>query len=258
MTDLMIRKLLTTFVVTTSTSILFSLSDLPRSDYSIASHLVWNDIFYNIYFYNMYIGAIIFIYGNAVSLAIEWARCKWFSRQVWLGIGLHAFWGMGLGVVIKSWIFLLIGMLIALAYGVLDWWLEARMLKQKRVAFILLLPVVLYAVAWAALYEKAPSDPSFTMEEAVAFVVQGGGTDIQVFPDHIGIWHGTIDSYRVVRETSAGPLDENRYIVTFSETWRKGKIINSRHFSYQVERDSMTFYSSEGDSPPYDRHNIKE
>ncbi|MGO4547638.1 hypothetical protein AB4Z29_22885 [Paenibacillus sp. 2TAB23] len=191
---------------------------------------------------------------------IEWFRCKWFARWLWLGVLLHGLFGMGLGLLAKSWFLLLIGVLIALAYGALDWWLEARMLKGKRVAFIMLLPVALYAVTWGVLDGKAPPEPPFSPEEAVAFATQGKGTTIQAFPDHIGIWRGTIEGYQVDRETSVEETAGNRCscIVTFTETWRKGNITNSRFFAYQVDRDSMTFYKSSGANPPYASTNLKE
>ncbi|CAM4512706.1 hypothetical protein FHS16_003387 [Paenibacillus endophyticus] len=258
MSDLMIRKLMTTFVISTLASIVLPLFSWLGNDGAIGADQVMADIFYITLVYNMYIGTVIFIYGNAVSLMIEWFRCKWFARWAWLGVLLHGLFGMGLGLLTKSWFFLLIGVLIALAYGALDWWLEARMLKGKRVAFIMLLPVVLYAVTWGVLDGKAPPEPPFSPEEAVAFATQGKGTAIQAFPDHIGTWRGTIEDYQVVRETSAEETAGNCCIVTFTETWRKGNITNSQFFAYEVDRDSMTFFKSEGANPPYASFNLKE
>lgn len=72
--NLLFRKLTTTFVTTVFLSILFVL--LYFNGVGELGHNSWNLFIGWFFVYAMYIGLIILIYGNLVSLAIEYLAKK--------------------------------------------------------------------------------------------------------------------------------------------------------------------------------------
>ncbi|WP_054026083.1 hypothetical protein [Bacillus sp. FJAT-28004] len=255
---LIIRKAIATFVVTLIASIIMAAPYVLRTGpsefpYNLGHSLVgWSFI------YVMYIGTIILIYGNAVSLLLEWARKKWFVQHRWLALLLHGVFGLVIYLLIPNWPFALAGMIIALAYGGLDWWLSVRVPNRVGILLLVLTPIMLYVGSWGTLQYISQPMPPFTIEDAVATATDGKGTDIDDFPNEIGRWHGMIDDYQVERTTSAEEIAKDRYIVTFTETWKKGGETNSRYMSYHVMRGSTTHYKSDGEIPPYKNLTLKD
>jgi hypothetical protein len=249
--SLMIRKFFTTYIVTAAASFLMAVSSVfGNGEWELANNR-GNELIGWTFIYIMYIGTIILIYGNAVSLGLEWVRKKGMIPYSWIVIVLHGIFGMALGFLFPHWMLILCGMAIALGYGIIDWWLRIKPLRPAGMLIVVLFPVLLYGGAWGTFEYLSPPMPPFTIEEAVAFATDGEGTSISVFPDEIGRWQGVIDGYQVVRETSAQAIAKNEYIVTFRESWAKDTETNSRYMSYRVERLGMTMYKTEGEDPPY-------
>lgn len=255
--SIILRKAIATYVVTIIASIVMAAPYVLKDSHSQFPYNLGNQFVGWSFIYMMYIGVIISIYGNAVSLGIEWVREKWFVRHNWLAFFMHGVFGMALVIIFPNWLFALIGMMIALAYGGLDWWLRVKVSTWKVVLWIVVTPVLLHVLSWGVLQYMSPPMPPFTMEDAVAQATEGKGTDIDNFPKKAGRWQGMIDGYHVERVTSAEEIEKDRYIVTFTETWTKGEDTNSRYFSYLVMRSTMTKYKSEGETPPYENYTLK-
>ncbi|MDQ8736117.1 hypothetical protein [Paenibacillus sp. LHD-38] len=86
-TGLIIRKLTATFVVTAVASIMLAAYHVLGDRGSGVQYHFGTQLMEWSFIYAMYIGAIVLIYGNAVSIGITWARNKWFERQAWLAVG---------------------------------------------------------------------------------------------------------------------------------------------------------------------------
>ncbi|MGY0694490.1 hypothetical protein ACW2QC_17200 [Virgibacillus sp. FSP13] len=249
--NLVIRKLLTTFIVTTLTSIimafLFVITYHSEPTYNLGNTLMgWSFV------YMMYVGVIIMLYGNVVSIALEFLRTRWLNRrQNWLFVILHAVFGLVVGLIFLNWLLSVSGMLVAIGYAIVDRWIYTRQKKQKGVKMFIITPVLIYCLSWGVLQILSPSMPPFTKEDAVEFATSGQGTVIDRFPEKIGKLKEKIDGYNIERETTAKKVGDEKYIVTFTETWKKENDIGSRYYSYEVERNSMTAHQIEGKEPPY-------
>lgn len=245
------RKIIVTFVVTAMAAIIMAAPYVLRAGPSEFPYNLGNSLVSWSLIYVMYIGAIILIYGNAVSLMLELVREKWFEKHRWLAFLLHGVFGLAIYLLFPNFSFALVGTIIALAYGGLDWWLSVRAPRPVGLLLLVLSPIMLYVVSWGTLQSISPPMPPFTIEDAVATATEGKGTDIDDFPKKIGSWQGMIDDYNVERATSAEAIEKDKYIVTFTETWKKGGETSSRYMSYNVMRGSMTHYKSDGEIPPY-------
>jgi hypothetical protein len=247
--SLIIRKLIATLFATTFTAILMAaLSVLSKSNSEIEYNL-GNQLMSWSFIYIIYVGVIIMIYGNSVSIGLELAQKKWFSRHTWLYILLHGVFGLLLGLLFPY--LALFGMYAALGYAGIDVWLSIRVSKHKGIKSFFLIPVLLYGLSWGYYQIISPPMPPFTKEDAVEFATSGEGTVIDDFPDNIGKWYGTIDGHQVERETNAEEIANEIYIVTFTETWKKGEEVSSQFFSYRVERGSLSAHKNGGETPPY-------
>ncbi|MBM7551407.1 hypothetical protein JOC33_000297 [Thalassobacillus pellis] len=93
--------------------------------------------------------------------------------------------------------------------------------------------------------------PPFTKEDAVDFVTNNKGFDIESFPEEIGKRTSIIEGYQVIRETSAEEINDEVYLVSFTEHWSKGSKKGSWTRSYKVGRGSLTAKGGMGELPPY-------
>ena len=203
------------------------------------------------YFY--YIGMFVLTYGNLVAVAIESFQRKCFKQADWLYVLILGVFGSAIGLLIRDPGFILVGILVAMLYGITDKWLLKRWQQDKGNKVFFIAPIVVFGLLWGYFHLTTPSLPPHTAEEAVEFVTSGEGTPIDRFPDEVGTWEGVIEGYQVERTTSVEKVDEEHYIVTFTEKWQKGTVSDSWAMSYLVDRDSSTFHGEEGDMPPYDR-----
>ena len=253
--SLLLRKLTATFVTTTFLSLLFVViyfGDGFETDYNQGADFIgW------FLFYAMYIGIIILIYGNIVSIAIEYLQRKWFRQHDWLYVLILGFFGLANGVLFQNMIAALFGMAAALLYGMMDKWLCKRNVKEKSIKPFFIIPIASLVLCWSYLEITSPPKPPFTKEDAVEFATSGEGTVIDEFPDTIGKWEGAIGDYHVIRETSAEKMGKEVYLVTFTENWKKRDEKGTWTLSYKVKRQSSPLYSQEGYIPYYEGEDFR-
>ena len=242
------RKLTATFFSTTIISLTFAFVVVILGFEDITYHL-GNYLLGWAYVYMLYVGAIILIYGNLISIAIEYMQGKGFLKADWKYILLHGIFGLPLGILFQSVVGALYGLAAAMIYAIVDRVILVRKNKGKRIRPFYLLPVSLYIVSWLTLQILSPPMPPFTPEDAVEFATSGEGTTINQFPETIGTWEGEVDGYYVVRETSVEESSKETYIVTFHEKWEKDGNQGEWYLSYKVDRNSMTLFQNGGESP---------
>lgn len=248
--DLWVRKLVATFVATAMSSLFLALLYMgSRSEsgieYELGNRLLsWSAIFM------IYTGTIIFVYGNAVSVVLEFTVGRWLKGHHGLYVLLHGVMGLPLGLLFHNSQLAICGMLAAFVYATAEW-LLIKLPRNYGVRVLLAVPIIVYGLSWGYLQAQSAPLPPFTIEDAVEFAAGGTGKVVDHFPKAIGRWEGVIDGYHVVRDTSAEKLGSKKYRVTFTESWRKGSEQGSRFDSFTVVRDSLTHHKGEGDTPPY-------
>ncbi|MFF2755875.1 hypothetical protein ACFVR1_19460 [Psychrobacillus sp. NPDC058041] len=253
--SLIVRKLITTFVATTIFSILSAFYYTKvKSSFEIVYNQE-NEFIGWFFIYFMAIGVIILIYGNLVSIGVDYLQRKWFPQNDWLHVLILGVFGLANGLFFQEETLAYYGMLAALFYGVIDKWLYKRNSKNKSVKMFFLIPIVSLLISWSYFQLVSPPLPSFTKEDAVEFETSGEGTFIEEFPKEIGKWEGDIDGYQVKRETSAKEIEDEVYLVTFTENWSKGTEKDSWTISYKVKRDGSGINDETGNMPPYYENN---
>ena len=140
--------------------------------------------------YSMYVGVIVVIYGNLVSLGLEYVHKKWFVQYTWLYILLHGLFGLFNGFLFQATEFALAGMIVALFYALIDRWLSIREKAQRSTKMFFLFPVV--ACGFLSGYFQIISEPlpPFTMEDAVEWATDGDGSMTENFPEKMGKRNG--------------------------------------------------------------------
>ncbi|WP_139343291.1 hypothetical protein [Virgibacillus siamensis] len=243
------RKIVTTFFVVMFVSLILAclniLGGTPK--YSLGNYLIGWSLFYMVY-----VGPIVLIYGNLVSVFLEYWQRSWTRPRDLLYILLHGVLGLANGLLFASLAAALYGAVAALFYAVIDRWLFSRKRKGKRNRlYLMLIPFIVYGVLWGILQWASSSPPPFTAADAVEYATSGKGTAIEQFPDTVGKWEDSISGYHVVRETSVEKIDDEEYIVKFKETWEKGGETGSRLYTYEVDRQSITAREIKEEKPPY-------
>lgn len=244
--SLLLRKLTTTFVVTTIFSfvlVLSSITDGFEFEYNQGNQFI---AWFFVYF--MYIGVIILLYGNSISIVIEYLQRKWFQQHDWLYVLILGVFGLANGPFFQEVLFAFLGMVAAVLYAFIDKWLYQR---KKTIKMFFLIPIASLLFCWGFFQFISPSMPPFTKEDAVNFATSGEGTVIEHFPKEIGKWEGTIEGYQVKRETNAKEVGEEIYLVTFTETWKKDNEMGTWVLSYKVERGTLSANGEQGSIPPY-------
>jgi len=244
-----IRKLLTTFVATITFSglmvygMIFSYGEFEYNKGN--SFLGW------LLVYCIYVGVVILLYGNVVSLILDAMQRKWFLEKDWLTILILGAFGLVNGLFFQESTLMWFGMVVAILYGVIDKWLYKRQSKGKSLKMFVLIPITFIFLSWLLLQWTSPPQPPFTKEEAITTATAGVGTLIDYFPKEVGLQEETIDGYKVVRETSVKEIGKEKYIVTFKEDWQIGNSKNAWLMSYIVKRGTSTLYEYEGVEPSY-------
>lgn len=187
-------------------------------------------------FYGIFGGIIILIYGSLVSALIEVIMNRWFRINIPFYVLLHGVFG--LIMLLVNPILALFGVGAALFYACTDRWILHRKKRDKPTLMFLLSPLSVTMVTWSILSFITPEQPPFTAEDAVAFVTSGEGTIIDKFPKKEGV----ITVGNAIRETSVEEIDDEVYIVTFTETWKDEEAGGPWSISYKVERGSSTIY----------------
>ena len=253
--SLIFRKLGTTFVTTIIFSLLLaSLNLIGREEitYNQGDQFIgWFLIFF------MYIGVIILIYGNLVSVGIEYLQQKWFKRHDWLYVIILGFFGLANQIFFQELQMAIVGVLAAFLYAVIDKWFFKRVAESKSIKMFFLIPITSLLIFWAYFHVISPAMPPFTKEDAIEFATSGEGTFIDHFPREIGQWEGKINGYQVTRESNAKEIGKEIYLVTFTERWLWSQNVGEGTYSisYKVEQGSLSAHSEEGNLPPYYREN---
>lgn len=203
--------------------------------------------------YFFYIGFFVLVYGNIVSFVAEILQRKWFERADWLYVLILGAFGAAIGLVFPVWNFIIAGILVAMLFGVIDKWLLKRWQLDKGNKALFITPFMAFALLWGYYHFASPSLPAHTAQQAVEFATSGSGTSIDRFPDEVGTWQGEIEGYQVKRTTAVEKMDEETYMVIFTEEWQKGRVDDSWMMSYEVDRSSSILREEEGDMPPYDK-----
>src|SRR5690625_4107658 len=122
----------------------------------------------------------------------------------------------------------------------------------KKIKLFLIIPIASLVLCWGFLQVTSPTMPPFTKEDAVSYATSGEGSVTDEFPKTVGQWEGKKGDFQVIRETSVEEIGRETYIVTFTEHWEKGMETGIWILSYEVDRQSITLSSMEGDMPKYD------
>lgn len=203
--------------------------------------------------YSFYIGIFVLTYGNIVSLGIEALQHRWFKHADWLYVLILGGFGSAIGIIFPYPSIIYSGILVAVLFAVIDKWQLKRWQQDKRNKILFIAPLGIFLALGGYFYLTSPELPPHTAEDAVEFATSGDGTSIDRFPDEVETWKGEIDGYQVERTTSVEQLDQEYYLVTFTESWQKGSVQDSWMIAYRVERGSLTLHDEEGEMPPYER-----
>ncbi|WP_033542047.1 hypothetical protein [Planococcus sp. CAU13] len=246
-----VRKLGATVLSTFIVSMIWSGWEIAATEDSV--YYQGTDFFFMTLIYFLYMGFFVLVYGNAVSFSIESLQNRWFKHADWLYVLILGGFGSAIGLIFPYQSIIFSGILAAALFGVIDKWLLKRWQQDKGNKILFIVPVGVFFLLGGFFYLTSPELPPHTAEDAVKFATSGDGTSIDRFPDEAGTWKGEIEGYQVERTTSAEQLDEENYLVTFTETWQKGTIQDSWMIAYRVDRSSSTLHDEEGDMPPYER-----
>ncbi|KWW22076.1 hypothetical protein AS888_05955 [Peribacillus simplex] len=245
------RKITVTYVTTAVTSFIFVYLYMADGMKEGTTYNLGGEFLRWVFLYSMYVGAIVLIYGTLVSVVIEYLQRRWFIKHTWLYILLHGLFGLLNGLFFQETSLVIAGMVAALFYAFIDRWLYVRDKAQQTTKLFLLFPPL--ACGLLCVYFQIISEPlpPFSTEDAVEFATDGEGTFTEVFPKYVGKVDEMIHGYHVERETSAKGIGKEKYLITFTERWNKGKEKGFWSFSYEVERKSLTAYDDKGTYPPY-------
>ncbi|AKO92511.1 hypothetical protein BEH_10670 [Priestia filamentosa] len=245
------RKVFNTFSVTLLVSCLLSFLYMIRSvetsvnDYKLAQgFILW------LFVYSLYVGAVILIYANLVSVLIELLRNK-FNLNSFTYIILHGLVGaLTGGVVSKSTLVALCIAGIAILYALVDYWQMTQGDESRSIKYILLislLPIVCSSIYFATISE--PLAP-FTAKDAIASAIDDHSITSK-FPHKSGKVDSEEKGYYITRETRAKKIIKNTYSVRFIEKWSKDGEKGEYRISYEITRNSLTLHSISGEEPPY-------
>lgn len=243
------RKLKTTFVSALTVATVFSI--FASIDQVVDTYVPAQDFIFMVTFFFLWVGFIILVYGNLISLLIGWLQRKFFPTQDWLYVALLGMFGSAFGCLFQSIYLIALGLFGAVLYGILDKWFLKRQVANKRSYGMVLAPLALFFFGWGFIFLIATPLPPFTAAEAVEYATSGNGTTLDDFPNEAGIWEGEIAGFQVTRETAVTEMAEGLYLVSFIEHWKNEHTDGVAEMSYMVERGSSTFYSDNGETPPY-------
>jgi hypothetical protein len=248
-----LRKTITTLSTSFILAYLLTITGLIQqlTDGEELSYHTGNDMVGWFLVYLFYVGAVIAVYGNFVSVILDAIRKKWLPNMRWLFVFFHGILGLINGLFFQDTHLAYYGMAAAMLYACIDWWVERRIDRKKSTKVLLIIPLILSLLSWSILEALSPSLPPFTKEDAIEFATSGEGTDIDLFPAKVGTWKGAFGGYQIERKTRAKKLNKEFYLVTFEENWTKGKQKGRYVMSYKVDRSSVSGDGGSGTTPPY-------
>lgn len=245
-----LRKLTATFTVTVLVSLCFGLFtyDSTVNEYNQGEALLsWSMIFF------IYIGAIILVFGNLVSLSIEWFERR-FRPLPWpVFVLLHGLFGLLNGLVFPAIELALAGFLCAMLYALIDRWLLRQKNNGTLVGALFIVPIVLVISSAAILQWTSPPEPSFEAKDAIEKMTHAQETRAGEFPDFAGTETTNEESLVIERTTSVEKIGRETYLVTFTENWRDASVgVESENFlTYKVKRNSTMLVDSGGEEVPH-------
>ncbi len=244
------RKLVATIAVTMLASLcfgLFTYGGFGVNEYNQGETLLsWTLVFF------IYIGAIILVFGNFVSITIEWfeRRFKPFPWPVF--VLLHGVFGLLNGLVFPAVEFALAGFLCAVFYALADRWLLWKKNSKAVVSALLIVPAVLVISSSAIVQWTSPPEPSFKAEDAIEKATGGEDTRAAAFPDVAGTETTTEEGLVVERTTSVENIGRETFLVTLTEKWRDEAtgVERENFMTYKVKRNSMQLQDAGGEGTP--------
>ena len=249
--SIVVRKMTAAFFVTMITSMILAYWYMSAAKNEAPSYQLGVNFLGWTFLYALYVGAVVLIYGNLVSGAIEYAQKKGFIKHNWLYILCHGLFGLLFGFLFKEPGLAVAGMAVAILYAFIDRWMCARENDSLSIKLLFLSPIVAGGLLWGYFQLVSEPMPPFTVEDAIKFAADGEDSVIEDFPKKAGIWQGMIGGYHVERATSAKEIGREKYLITFTETWEKGGEKGSWIWTYEVERDSVSAKSGKGTASPY-------
>ncbi|MBD2846369.1 hypothetical protein IDH44_14285 [Paenibacillus sp. IB182496] len=157
-TALMLRKLTAIYFATATIALVLTATSEGGSLYAASASESASTLLSAATVYGMYAGAILFLYGTPVSLALDAATWRLKRRRPAmpdgaadrygrdaLYIALHGVLGALPGWTFGSQWFALYGMLAAVLYGLAERWTRRRLARGRGIKCIWLTPVLLYA-----------------------------------------------------------------------------------------------------------------
>lgn len=233
-----IRKITATFIATAFISIVFIIMIFNQGfefEYNRGNQFIgW------FFVYAMYSGGTILIYGNVVSIGIEYLQSKKFQQKDWLYVLILGIFGLGIGLLFQEMTAAIYGMIAALIYGVFDKWIYRRNKLGKKIKLFWMIPIALLTLSWGYLELTSPPLPPFTEED-----FSSGEGIFNDFPEAGEQWEGKIGDYQVIRETSIEETEEEVYIVTFTEHRTTDMETDTSKISYKIDRDGLIQISND-------------
>src|SRR5690606_16348941 len=107
-------------------------------------------------------GVIILIYGNLVSIGVEYLQTKWFKNLDWLYVMILGVFGLANGIFFQERTFAIFGMFAAILYALIDKWLVKRKTNSKSMKLFFLLPIASLLICWGYFQLTSPPTPPFT------------------------------------------------------------------------------------------------
>ncbi|API93154.1 MULTISPECIES: hypothetical protein [unclassified Virgibacillus] len=242
--SLLLRKFLTSYVLSILTAIFFSILYLfpitkEDSNYYLAENFLgWTLV------YGVYIIPVLLLYGGPISIGLEYIYQRGFFKKSWFYNFFHGLFGAIFGLFFLNTPLVLIGVLIGSSYATVDRLLSQRIMNKKTIWISLVSPIVILVLIWGGFQYVSDPLPPFTAQDAIILATEGEET-LQPFPKKEGISKREIDGYYITYETKTEKMDDETYITSFSAKWSKNGKSDSSHIAYKVERNSTTLYQSD-------------
>lgn len=113
--------------------------------------------------------------------------------------------------------------------------------------------IVCFLMLWGFFQFTTPSLPPISAADAVESVTRDADSTIDKFPSEMGTWKTNVEGYEVKKSTAVEKVEENIYLVIFTEEWQKGTEGGVWKTSYIVDRGSTMLYDQGVNMPPYSR-----
>ncbi|MBS4188721.1 hypothetical protein KHA94_00615 [Bacillus sp. FJAT-49705] len=142
------RKLITTFVTIMLSSIILASYGVLKGTLEGVTNSS-NEFVTWFILLIFYIGIIVFIYGNIVSICTEFLQNKYFKKYNWLYVIILGIFGLIPGLFFQVNTFALYGIMAALLYAIVDKWLYKRISESKSIIMFIIVPVIFFFLMWA-------------------------------------------------------------------------------------------------------------